>query len=157
MAYTFDGPNKLILLNIGTLNINLSDLWSRYKDWAHTSDNAKYLPMADTVGGEDVDVTTGTRVPLYLFLLNGWRIRPQEANHALGVGGGILLVDGGGDPFVSTVGPYNVRITNSQPVQAIGYSTSGTSGPSAAETASAVWAHPFTSKLLTVAKFLGLK
>ena len=51
----------------------------------------------------------------------------------------MLVVDGGGDPFVNTTGSYVVRINYQQPVQAIAFSTGGASGPSAATIATAVW------------------
>lgn len=138
MAYTFDGTNKLIILSSGTVSIVLADLWSRWKDWL-LAGNAGEARAMDTIGGEPIDPSAGTLVPLYLFLLNGWKIRPQEANHTLTVSGGTLLVSGGGDPFVDTVGAYRVRIRYQQPVQAIGYSTGGaSSAPTADENAAAV-------------------
>lgn len=130
MAYTFDGANKLVILSAGTTAVDLAALWSRYKDWL-LAGNAGYARAFDTVGGEDIDASAGTRVPLYLFLFNGWKIRPHEANHTLTVSGGTLLVTGGGDPFVDTLGNYRVRIRYSQPVQAIGYSTTGGGGGAA--------------------------
>ena len=137
MAYSFDGATKRIVLSAGTVSIDLATLWSAWKDWVR-SGNAADLPALDTVGGEDIDATAGTRIPLYLFLLNGWKIRPQEASHTLTVAGGTLLVQGGGDPFVNPPGSYVVRIRYQQPVQAIGYSSSGSTGPSAADIASEV-------------------
>lgn len=131
MSYTFDGVNKLVVLGTGTTSVVLSDLWSRYKDWL-LAGHAGSAPAFDTVGGEAIDPVAGTRVPLYLFLLNGWRIKPQEANHTLTVTGGILLVSGGGDPFMDTTGNYRVRILYQQPMQAIGYST-GASGVTPAD------------------------
>jgi hypothetical protein len=80
------------------------------------------------VGGDDIDVGAGTKIPIYVFLLNGWKLRPQEANHTLSVTDGIILVDGGGDPFVNTLGSYVVRINYQQPVQAISFATGGGSG-----------------------------
>jgi hypothetical protein len=135
MAYTFDGANKLVILSTGTENIDLADLWSRWKDWL-LQGNAGYARAFDTVGGEGI--TEGVRIPLYLFMQNGWQIRPDEADHTLSVFGGILIGDGGGDPFVSTLGDYTVRVVYQQPVQAIGYSTEGGTGPTAAQIASAV-------------------
>ena len=124
MAITFDASAKLAILSAGTVVLDLIDLWSRWKDWLLLG-NAGAARAFDTVGGEPIDPAAGTLVPLYLFLLNGWKIRPQEANHTLTVTNGTLLVSGGGDPFVNTLGNYVVRIRYSQPVQAIGYSTTG--------------------------------
>lgn len=139
MGYSFDGANKVISLTSGTTSVTLADLWSRWKDWM-LAGNAGFLPAFDTVGGEPIDPSAGTLIPLYLFLRNGWKIRPQEANHTVTFSGGTLLVQGGGDPFVDTVGNYRVRVRFQQPVQAFGYSTTGSSGPTADDIATAVWA-----------------
>ena len=137
MAFTFDATNKLIILSTGTISIDLADLWSDWKDWLLLG-NAGAARALDTVGGEPIDASAGTMVPLFLFLLNGWKIRPYEGDHTLAVTGGTLIGPSGGDPFVSTLGDYTVRIRYEQPVQAIGYSTSGSSGPTAESIAAAV-------------------
>ena len=128
MALIFDGPNKLITLSAGTTSLGIRDLWSRWVDWFVTSDNSKYLPAMAQVGGNTIDSGAGTFIPIYIFLQNGWRLKPQEANHTLNVSDGILLVDGGGDPFVNTTGSFVVRINYSQPVQAITVSAGGGGG-----------------------------
>lgn len=148
---TFDGPNKLVILSSATLDLQV--LWSNWKDWL-LAGNAGYALALDTVGGEPIDPAAGTMIPLYLFVLNGWKLRPMEADHTLNVTNGSLLVDGGGDPFVSTLGDYTVRIRYQQPVQAMGYSTGGGSAIDYDQLASAIASHP---SILTVAKFLGLK
>jgi hypothetical protein len=127
MSYTFDGVNKLIILSSGTVTIDLADLYSRYKDWLRTSENSKYPLFFETVGGENIDPVEGTIVPLYLFLANGAKIRPQEADHTLNVKNGTLIGYNGGDPFVGTIGDFVVRIKYSQPVQAQGIVLSGNS------------------------------
>lgn len=140
MSITFDGATKRIILGSGTVTLDVVDLYSRWKDWVLTGDNAKWPQAIAPVGGDPIDSGAGTSIPLYAFLQNGWKVRPQEANHTLNVFGGVLLVEGGGDPFVSTSGAYTVRINFNQPVQAITVSTGGGSGgPSAAEIAAAVW------------------
>lgn len=127
MAIAFDGPTKIITLSSGTTELDVVDLYSRWKDWL-TLDNAKFLPAFEVVGGNAIDAASGTAVPLYAFLINGWRLRPQEANHTLNVSGGVLLVSGGGDPFINPIGTFTVRINYQQPVQAIGFSTGGGGG-----------------------------
>lgn len=141
MSIYFDGANNLITLGAGTITLNVRDLWSRWIDWAATGDNSKYLPMFSQVGGDVIDASSGTSIPSYIFMLNGARMRPQEASHTLNVSGGILLVLGGGDPFTNTVGNWNVRINYSQPVQAITVATGGSTGggASATDIADAVW------------------
>lgn len=128
MGYSIDGANKLISLTGGTTSFSVRDLWSRWIDWLLTSDNSKYNIAMDVVGGNGIDPVEGTFIPIYLFLKNGWKIKPQESNHTLKVGDGILLVEGGGDPFINTVGSFVVRINYQQPVQAISFSSTGGSG-----------------------------
>ncbi len=125
MAITFDGATKTMTLSTGTTSLNVLDLWSRWVDWFLTGDNSKYAVAFQQVGGNDIDASAGTSIPIYAFLMNGWKLKPQEANHTLSVSGGVLLVDGGGDPFNNTTGAYTVRINYQQPVQAITVSTSG--------------------------------
>lgn len=139
MAISFDGPNKLISLSLGTTSLDLTNLWSRAVDWWLTSDNSKYIFPMTQVGGDSIDAAAGTTIPFYFFLQSGWKIKPQEASHTLAVTKGVILVQGGGDPFVNTTGSYVVRINYSQPVQAITVATGGGgSAPTAAEVAAAV-------------------
>lgn len=133
--YTFDGPNKLIILPPGTTVLDVQDMYSRWKDWAATSDNSKYLPFFDVVGG---NTTVGTNtIANYFFLLNGAKIRPQEASHTLTVDG-ILVTQDGSDPFTDTIGLYRVRIVQIVPLQAEGVATSGSSF-TPQQVANAVW------------------
>lgn len=133
MAYTFNGVAKTITLSSGTVTLDLVDLHSRWKDWVFAG-NAQYATAFRAVGG---DIPA---IPLYLFLLNGWRIVPQSANHILTVTNGVLEVEGGGEPFNDPVGSYVVRINRQTPGIAIGYSTTDGSGPSAESIADAVLA-----------------
>lgn len=130
MGLIFNGSTKTITLTSGTVSLSVRDLWSRWVDWLLTSDNTKFLPAFSQVGGNDIDINSGTKIPIYLFLINGWRLKPQEAHHTLNVGDGILLVDGGGDPFVNTTGNFMVRINYQQPVQAISFTSGGGGGGS---------------------------
>lgn len=135
MAITFDpGARRIVLDSAAT---TASEVWSRWADWAAAGDNAKYLPALRQVGGDDLG--SGLSIPPYLFLLNGWRVRPMEASHLLVITGN-LFVDGGGVPVVNTLGAYNVSVQYTVPVQAQGIATSGAAGSSAAQVAAAVWA-----------------
>lgn len=138
MAISFDGSTKVITLSSGTTLLGVRDLWSRWVDWLLTDDNSKYLPAFTQVGGDDIDAGAGTSIPVYIFMQNGWKIKPQEANHTLKVYDGVLVVAGGGDPFTNTTGSYQVRINYSQPVQAITVSTGGESG---GPTVEEIWSH----------------
>ena len=124
MAYSFDGVSKIITISAQSA-VSVRDVYGRWADWVPSADNMKYLPAFETLGGDDIDPSSGTTVPIYAFLVNGWRIRPQESSHTLTVSDGILLVKGGGDPFLNTLGNFVVRVNYQQPVQAITVSTSG--------------------------------
>ena len=76
-------------------------------------------------------------IPAFTALINGWKVRPDEADHTLSVVNGILYVEGGGDPFVDTLGAYTVRINYAQPVEVLAISTSGGGGATASE----IWSH----------------
>lgn len=133
MAYTFNGVAKTITLSSGTVTLDLVDLHSRWKDWV-LAGNAKYAPAFSTIGGES------PKIPLYLFLSNGWKIVPQSANHVLAVTNGILETDDDSNPFVNPAGGYSIQIDREAPGIAIGYSSTGSTGPSAADIAAAVLA-----------------
>ena len=142
MSYTFDGNAKTITL-VSVSTLDLIDLHSRWKDWVATG-NAKWARAMATVGGEI------PAIPLYLFLMNGWRIVPMSSDHVLTVTDGILETTDGSDPFIDPAGAYKIRINRQIPGIAIGYTTSAGTGADA----SSVWSHP---KALTVAKFIALK
>jgi hypothetical protein len=114
---TFDGPNKLIIIDFGETSLDAKvDIYSDWKEWVLESDNSKYLQALRTVGG---DPTTGAQfISPYYFLMNGWRIRPHEADHFLVVDGN-LFVDGGGNPFITTLGAYNVVVNLTTSVNAV--------------------------------------
>ncbi len=131
MAYTFNGTTKRITLSSVTLD--LVDLHSRWKEWLLLG-NAGFAPAFSTIGGET------PKIPLYLFLSNSWKIVPQAANHVLTVTNGVLETDDDSEPFVDPVGSYSIRINRETPGIAIGYSTTGTLGPTPAEIAEAVLA-----------------
>lgn len=161
---TFNGTTKEITITTSS-ELDVMDLWSRWLDWWLTSDNSKYEIAMEQVGGNDIDTIAGTKIPIYIYLKNGWKIRPREAHHTLAVTNGILLTDNGSDPFINTVGAYMVRVNYQQPVQALTVATGGGSGASASE----IWnydisginttgaAGKFLRGALSVAKFLGLK
>ena len=135
MPIVFDPANKRIVLD--STSTTAAELWSRWADWVVLSDNAKYLPAFRQVGGDDLG--GGLSIPPYIFLLNGWRVRPMEVSHTLIITGN-LFVDGGGVPVVPTLGDFNVSVQYTVPVQAQGIATSGSTGPTASEIAAALLA-----------------
>jgi hypothetical protein len=135
MPILFDPTSKRIVLD--STSVTATELYSRSADWLALSDNAKYGAVFRQVGGDDLG--SGLSIPPYFFLQNGWRVRPMEANQNLTITGN-LFVEGGGVPVVSTLGTFQVNVNYTVPVQAQGISTSGGSGPTASQVASAVWA-----------------
>ena len=133
MAITFDPAAKRIILD--SASVTAEQIWSRWCDWVATGDNSKYGAALTHVGGDELG--GGLLIPHYIFLNDGWRVRPMEANHNLVITGN-LFVTGGGVPVVNTLGSYNVAVNYTVPVQAQGISTSGSTGPSAESIAAAV-------------------
>lgn len=132
MAIQFDGATRRVTLGAGTVSLSVRELWSRYCDWLAEGDNSKYVEAMRQVGG---DISA---IPIYIFMLNGWRIVPQSANHTLTVDDGVLYVDGGGDPFVDPAGSYKIRVSYQTPGIAIGYTSDGSGGADAGAVAAAV-------------------
>ncbi len=108
MAYTFDGPNKLIILSLGTVAFEAIDLYSRWKDWVQLIDNSKYTYAFTTIGGDPIG--PGQTVAAYFFLntAESWRIRPQEADHELRIEGNLYSADSTLTLFTPTIGDFTV-------------------------------------------------
>lgn len=70
---TFDGDQKLIIVNPGVSNLSIkSDVYSAWKRWLSTYDYSKYDPAIRTIGGDPLgdNVYAGD---IY-FLINDWRL-----------------------------------------------------------------------------------
>jgi hypothetical protein len=135
MAITFDPSARRIILD--STSVTATEIFSRWEDWAATSDNLKYGMVIRQVGSDDLG--GGLSIPPYFFLQGDWRVRPMESSHNLTITGN-LFVEGGGVPVVSTLGTYQVNVNYTVPVQAQGISTSGSTGPTASEIATAILA-----------------
>ena len=142
---TFDGPNKLILINDGVTELDIKeDVYSDWKEWMLGYDGvvtAKYLEALETVGGQPLP---GEQ---YLgdtyFLVNGWRMKPAPGSYRLIVNGNIYT-DTGEDPFVDAdfIGyPNNIRIqsTVSNLVQTVEVETAALTPENISDLADAVW------------------
>jgi hypothetical protein len=137
-SVTFDGPNKLILVNNGVTELDVKvDLYSDWKEWARGHDGvvtAKYLQAMRGTGG---DPLPGDRfLGDTYFLTNGWRIKPYQGSYRLSINGN-LYTEEGDSPFVDADGLLNnIRIesTVSTLVNTVGV---GVGTP--AEVADAVW------------------
>jgi hypothetical protein len=169
---TFDGENKLILINNGETSIDVGvDIYSNWKEWVQIYDYSKFPTAISVIGGEPIGA--GEYVGATYFLENGWRIKPWEGDHNLTLDGNIYTRESGQSPYVNTDGRWKINITNkvSTIVRQVEIQSSSTgSTPTADEIAAAVWnklipASPNTGsygehvsgRLLTIAHFLGMK
>jgi hypothetical protein len=108
MAITFDPTNKIVQLD--STSVSAATIWSRWVDYAVLSDNSKYGAVMTQLGGV-------APVDLYIFMENGWRVRPLEADGVTTITGN-LLVTGGGSPIAQTLGNFNVLVNMETPVKA---------------------------------------
>lgn len=90
---TFDGVNRLILINPGEQLLDIQrDIYSTWKEWSLYEDNVKYLPALSTVGGEPT--VAGQRLDVTYFLINGWRLKPYPGTYSLNLVGNIFDING---------------------------------------------------------------
>lgn len=107
---TFDGPNKIIIVNEGITELDFRiDVYSAWKEWIldPTQVNSKWSEALSAVGGDPLpgDRILGTTY----FLENGWRMRTWEGNHSLTVTGNVFTREG--EPiFVPTLNPWTITI-----------------------------------------------
>lgn len=142
MSYTFDGTNKLIIVDNGVTSFSVADLYSRWKDWFALSDNSKYeTAFGNSVGGDNLG--GGVTLGAYYFLQNGWKIRPQEANHTLEITGNLFPIPDTANLFQPTIGSFNVQIAlRTSSLTQIALTPAA---ESAADIANAVWAEDIGS------------
>lgn len=106
---TFDGENRLILVNSGYPTIDFdSQVYSAWKRWITLSDNSKYAEAIRVVGGDPIsDVKS---LGSTFFMMNGWRIRPYETDHRLTVNGNVFTDPAGDSVFIPATGSHSVTI-----------------------------------------------
>jgi hypothetical protein len=108
---TFDGDNKLILVNPGVTELNVEqDIYSDWKEWIELYDYMKYEAACRNVGGDPIN-DQGDKLGATFFLINGWKIRTWEGDHNLNVVGNFYS-DDGLSPFLPTLSTWNILITS---------------------------------------------
>jgi hypothetical protein len=134
---TFDGPNKIILINDGVTALDVrEDLYSAWKEWFDNQNpdgliNARYLYAMRAVGGDPIP---GGVLGSTFFLSNGWRIKPYSGSYRLTVTGN-LYTEEGDSPYLNADGLLNnifIQSNVSTLVETVGIG-------SAAEVGDAVW------------------
>lgn len=108
---TFDGPNKLILINFGVTEIDfLIDIYSNWKEWLIADvppAHARFLQAMTIVGGQPLP--GARKLGTTYFLENGWRIRSWEGDHILNITGNVFTTEGV-DPVIPTLGKFKVTV-----------------------------------------------
>ena len=136
--FTFAGGTKIVTVGSGVVQFSAAEIYSRWKQWCADGDNSKYATaFAGSVGGESLG--GGVSVGGYFFLQNGWKIRPQEADHQLLITGNLYPVPASAAMFASTVGDYQVIVSMRTSSLTQSIVSGGGGGSSAAEVATAVW------------------
>jgi hypothetical protein len=156
----FDGENKLIYINPNISQINIKqDLYSNWKEWVQVRDNSKFLPAIRSTGGDPVG--SGVYTGDVYFLINNWRI---FLDHAVDITG-VLYSDNYSSPYITSNNATLVNSTVSNLVQTV----ESASEQDLTGIPKTVWDYLLSeadtpgsvgerlSKLLTVAKYLGLK
>jgi hypothetical protein len=113
---TFDGPNKLILINEGETDIDVKvDIYSAWKEWTRIPfyNNLLYDVSMSSVGGDPI--TDTEFLGSTFFLENGWRIKPYAGNYILTIAGNLYTREVGENPVVPTEG-VSVSLTRSNVV-----------------------------------------
>jgi hypothetical protein len=99
LKVTFDGENKLIIINDGVTDLDVeTDVYSQWKNWALERDHLKWEGAMRSTGGDPLpggDFLGGT-----FFLTNGWRILVTEGVDNINVVGNIYTEEG--DPVFQT-------------------------------------------------------
>lgn len=74
---TFDGPNKLIIVNSSEADISIEeDVYSDWKEWAIERDHLKFDAALRTVGGDPTQ--GGDFLGATFFTINGWQIQIND-------------------------------------------------------------------------------
>lgn len=134
---TFDGENKLIIVNDGVTNLSIQiDTYSSWKEWIAIRDYAKFLPALRTIGGDPT--TLGQRAGDIYFTINGWRLVVDLSKTRVD---GVLFSDNFDTPLLNkdTLSPVYSNMVSSLITRAATVDLSSLSIPSATQNAAAVW------------------
>ncbi len=116
MAITFNPATKVIQLD--SFSASEREIWTAMVNWSLQGDNLKYGVNIMQVGGE-------VPIALYVYLTNGWRIRPKEESGTTTITGN-LLTSNGDSPIIPTLGNWNILVNMETPVQAVSIKASST-------------------------------
>jgi len=127
---TFDGINKLIIVNNGVTQLDVKrDVYSSWKEWVFLEQNSQYERALETVGGEPT--VAGQFLDVTYFLVNGWKIKPYSGSYTLNIIGNIFDIDGGQikvDADINPLFPNNISINTNTSVIVRQVSSGGSGG-----------------------------
>jgi hypothetical protein len=113
---TFDGDAGTIQLNQQAHNV--TELYSRYKEWVLEDTNVLYPSAYDRITGGNLKFdSTYAAVELY-FNDDDWQILLVEADGTTTVNGGYIYTRSGDSPYALTVGGYDTRVESSKVAEA---------------------------------------
>lgn len=138
MAFVFNGPSKRITLPAQSV-IEVSDLYSRWKDWVSTSDNSKYLPAFSVVGGDPISPSANLAVNVFIRNDIGWRIAPPEQDIDIVLSGNIYPASSVLPWRVAPAGDFQTSINTETSVNAVVVTTSGGGGSSSPPPYGPLW------------------
>lgn len=143
MIISFDWSNLII-----SSDASITDLPAFHTILRDAEDSEAGIIRPTTHTWKALDLGSGATFYQADFI-NGWQLKfPVSGNYE--IRGNLNAT------IVPVAGVYIERRTSAAFITTSVGSTSGTV-PTASEISNSVWSHPFVSKLLTVAKFLGLK
>jgi len=107
--FTYDFENRLLIVSSSITELDVQvDLYSDWKeDVITTVFNPGVVHPFRTTAGDPIG--GGNKISPYFFLINGWKIRPQEANHTLTIRGNLYTDPAGQDIIIPTSGAYTVN------------------------------------------------
>jgi hypothetical protein len=164
--FSFDFNASMIDVDAGVPDVNVIGLYTAVKAAQASEEGIIYERIGAGSGLNTLG--PGVQVGITVELLGDWQLRFPAGNYVARVSGGNLIGGPGDDPIAYTAGVQTLLI---QSAASTVVSTGGgtTSAPTAAQVATAVWDKPTSAhtttgtfgalaqKLLTTAKFLGLK
>lgn len=148
---TFDGPNKSITIGYDgpITEVTAEYIYSRWKDWV-AQGNAQYEPaFNESVGGNELG--GGTSLAGYFFIRNdiGWNLTHAENDYEIRLSGDFYPADAN-LPFIeTTVAPHSVQFIFQRSAASYVTAGGGSSAPTAAQVAAAVWDRPMSSHNVT--------
>ncbi len=112
MKVTFDGINKLILINEGESSIDVEiDIYSNWKEWVQYEDNGKFVEALSTTGGDPLPGSL--EIGSTFFLENGWKVKYNGVSDiTIDITGNLFTRDGS-SPYLGTGLNISVNIISS--------------------------------------------